>query len=104
MISTRRRSSAAYEQIEARIRALEATCESPDARLRQPRRARRRSANEPNFDADISDVIERKIEALLAHPSQFPVEDEDFLQQMRVNWRGDDGRYVEAFRRVIMFM
>ena len=61
-------------------------------------------ANEPNFDADISEVIERKIEALLAHPSQFPVEDEDFLQQMRVNWRGDDGRYVEAFRRVIMFM
>ena len=60
-------------------------------------------ANEPNFEADISDVIERKIDALIAHPSQFPVEDEGFLQQMRVNWRGDDGRYVEAFRRVIMF-
>jgi len=61
-------------------------------------------ANEPNFEADISDVIERKIDALIAHPSQFPVEDEGFLQQMRVNWRGDDGRYVEAFRRVIMFI
>lgn len=61
-------------------------------------------ANEPNFEADISNVIERKIGALLAHPSQFPVEDEGFLQQMRVNWRGDDGRYVEAFRRVIMFI
>jgi hypothetical protein len=38
------------EQIEARIRALEATCESPDTLLPKPRRARNRSANEPHFE------------------------------------------------------
>jgi hypothetical protein len=38
------------EQIEARIRALEATCESPGAILSPSRRAARSSAHEPQFE------------------------------------------------------
>ncbi len=59
-------------------------------------------ANEPNFHADISDVVETKIAALLAHTSQFP-SDDAFIQQMRTMWRDESGRSVEAFRRVVLF-
>jgi LmbE family N-acetylglucosaminyl deacetylase len=59
-------------------------------------------ANEPNFDVDISDLLELKIQALLAHPSQFPADDA-FIQQMRTFWREPDGRSLERFRRVVMF-
>lgn len=38
------------EQIELRIRALEADCGSTERLLHQPRRAKNRSANEPHFD------------------------------------------------------
>jgi transposase len=38
------------EQIEARILALEASCEPPDALLPQSRRTRNRSSNEPHFE------------------------------------------------------
>ncbi len=38
------------DQIEARIRALEATCESPRTPLPKPRRTRNRSSNEPHFE------------------------------------------------------
>ena len=38
------------EQIEARIRALEASCESPSTLLSAPRRAAHRGANEPAFE------------------------------------------------------
>ena len=57
--------------------------------------------NEPNFSVDITDVLETKIEALLAHRSQFP--DPGFAEQMREFWREDDGRSREQFRRVVMF-
>ena len=59
-------------------------------------------SNEPDLDVDISTVVEEKIAALLAHPSQFPGDD-DFIEQMRTFWRDDDGRYLERFRRVILF-
>jgi LmbE family N-acetylglucosaminyl deacetylase len=59
-------------------------------------------ANEPNFDVDISAVVETKIAALMAHPTQFP-EGDPFVQRMRDFWRDEDGRYVERFRRVVMF-
>ena len=59
-------------------------------------------ANETNFDVDITDVLELKIEALLAHPSQFPADD-GFIQQMRTHWRDPDGRSFERFRRVVLF-
>ncbi|MEX2375636.1 MAG: PIG-L deacetylase family protein [Dehalococcoidia bacterium] len=57
--------------------------------------------NEPNFSVDITDVLETKIEALLAHRSQFP--DPRFADQMRAFWREEDGRSREQFRRVVMF-
>lgn len=60
-------------------------------------------ANQPNFDVDISDVLELKIQALLAHPSQFPGDDA-FIQRMRTFWREPDGRSLERFRRVVMFI
>ena len=59
-------------------------------------------ANEPNFDVDISDILELKIQALLAHPSQFPTDDA-FITRMRTFWREPDGRSLERFRRVVMF-
>jgi LmbE family N-acetylglucosaminyl deacetylase len=59
-------------------------------------------ANEPNFRADITDVVETKMAALVAHRSQFP-EDASFLEQMRTFWRDEDGRSYEAFRRVVLF-
>jgi len=52
-----------------------------------------------NFDVDITDVIEKKVEALRAHRSQFS---EDFIQMVLERWRNEEGRYVESFRRVQM--
>jgi len=57
--------------------------------------------NEPNFSVDITEVLETKIEALLAHRSQFP--DPGFADQMRAFWREEDGRSREQFRRIVMF-
>ena len=59
-------------------------------------------ANEPNFSVDISAVIEQKVAALMAHDSQFGGES-DFVLQIRAHWQDDDGRYVERFRRIILF-
>src|SRR6266545_7064201 len=50
-----------------------------------------------NFEVDISEAIDVKIEALRAHVSQFSG---DFLARVRERWSRPDGRYVESFRRV----
>ena len=50
-----------------------------------------------NFEVDISEAIDVKIEALRAHTSQFFG---DFLERARERWSRPDGRYVESFRRV----
>jgi LmbE family N-acetylglucosaminyl deacetylase len=59
-------------------------------------------ANESNFEVDITEVVDMKIASLVAHDSQFDVNDE-FLKQMREFWSNEDGRYVEEFRRIILF-
>jgi LmbE family N-acetylglucosaminyl deacetylase len=59
-------------------------------------------SNAPNFHVEISEVVEQKIAALLAHESQFPP-DGGFIQQMRERWRDEDGGYRESFRRVVLF-
>jgi LmbE family N-acetylglucosaminyl deacetylase len=52
-----------------------------------------------NFDVDITDAIDLKVEALRAHESQFG---EDFIKMILERWKTEDGRYVESFRRVLM--
>lgn len=59
-----------------------------------------------NFDVDISDAVDAKIHALNAHVSQGLGGDDpesEFLKFVRERWRGDDGRYLERFRRVVLF-
>jgi LmbE family N-acetylglucosaminyl deacetylase len=52
-----------------------------------------------NFSVDITDVIETKTNALLAHRSQF---NSDFISMILERWKTPEGRYVESFRRVLM--
>jgi LmbE family N-acetylglucosaminyl deacetylase len=59
-----------------------------------------------NFDVDITNIVDNKIHALNAHVSQglgAENPDSDFLKFVRERWRGDDGRYNERFRRVVLF-
>jgi len=58
-------------------------------------------ANEPNFSVDVTAVMDRKIEAIRAHVSQFP--DPSTLEEMRVYWKEPDGRSLEQFRRVVLW-
>jgi len=57
------------------------------------------SSNQPNFDVDISAQVDLKIFALSAHVTQFGKQ-EDFATFSRERWKGEDGRYLERFRRL----
>lgn len=59
------------------------------------------NTNHPNFDVDIGGEVERKIEALTAHVTQFG-DREDFVQFAKERWRAEDGRYLERFRRIVL--
>jgi LmbE family N-acetylglucosaminyl deacetylase len=50
-----------------------------------------------NARVDIPAVIDRKVEALRAHGSQFS---DGFIEMMLGRWRTPEGRYFESFRRV----
>jgi len=52
-----------------------------------------------NFEVDITEVIDVKLQALAAHRSQFG---EDFVRTVLERWRTPEGRFVESFRRVTM--
>jgi LmbE family N-acetylglucosaminyl deacetylase len=52
-----------------------------------------------NFEVDITEVIETKIEALTLHKTQFG---EEFVRSALERWQNDAGRYVESFRRVTL--
>ncbi len=55
--------------------------------------------NQPNFIVDISSVVEKKIEGLKRHYSQFG--EGEFFDAERDNWwKDEEGRYVERFRRI----
>ncbi len=58
-------------------------------------------SDQPNFTVDITDIVETKIQALLRHTSQFG-EGGEFLKFVRERWKGEDGRYTERFRRVVL--
>lgn len=57
------------------------------------------SSNQPNFDVDISGMVDMKIFALSAHVTQFGKQ-EDFASFSRERWKSEDGRYLERFRRI----
>jgi LmbE family N-acetylglucosaminyl deacetylase len=57
------------------------------------------STNQPNFDIDISDDVDRKIHALSAHVTQFGNQ-QDFVNFVRERWKDEQGRYLERFRRI----
>lgn len=59
------------------------------------------NSNSPNFEVDISAVVDRKVHALEAHASQFGP-GADLAAFARERWRSEDGRYVERFRRVVL--
>jgi LmbE family N-acetylglucosaminyl deacetylase len=58
-------------------------------------------ANDSNVEVDISAVIDRKIEALMQHHSQFGHR-EDFVTFVRERWRDESGRYLERFQKVTL--
>ena len=53
-----------------------------------------------NFDVDITEVLETKFEALSKHATQIGEMEE--LRAADAFWRGEDGRYVERFRRIAL--
>jgi LmbE family N-acetylglucosaminyl deacetylase len=55
--------------------------------------------NQPTLDVDITDVMDRKVQALLLHQSQFGAR-EGFLQRMKERWADEDGRFREKFQVV----
>ena len=59
---------------------------------------------DPNYFVDVSDFIEKKADAILAHRSQVQSHDRDeLLKQMRERGRRPGGRgLVESFKRVHM--
>jgi len=59
------------------------------------------STNAPNHDLDISAVVDRKVDALMAHTTQFAAR-EDFVDFVRERWRDPEGRYLERFRRLTL--
>jgi LmbE family N-acetylglucosaminyl deacetylase len=60
------------------------------------------SSNEANFDVEITDFLDVKIEALLAHRSQFGNR-EEFINFVMERWKDDEGRSFERFRKVSLF-
>jgi LmbE family N-acetylglucosaminyl deacetylase len=55
------------------------------------------AAERTNYKVDITEVIDRKVEALMAHKSQF---EESFVRSMLERWRTEEGRYYESYRQV----
>jgi LmbE family N-acetylglucosaminyl deacetylase len=59
------------------------------------------TASDVNFEVDVTEVVETKIEALRQHASQFD-NFAEMEQRVRAFWREPDGRYLERFRRLVL--
>lgn len=57
------------------------------------------ASNQPNFEVDISEVVEQKIDALMHHMTQFAGR-EGFRESVKERWKNEAGRYTENFQRV----
>lgn len=57
------------------------------------------TASEINCEIDITDVMDKKLEALSKHKSQIADFDET-AERVRNFWKNEEGRYVERFRRI----
>ena len=60
------------------------------------------SMGQGNFSVDITDIVDLKFQALLEHKTQFG-DGTEFLRLVKERWRDESGRYLERFRRVVMF-
>lgn len=58
-------------------------------------------AKDANFEVDITDIVEQKVEALLEHVSQFGNR-ENFATFAKERWRNESGRYLETFQKVTL--
>jgi LmbE family N-acetylglucosaminyl deacetylase len=58
-------------------------------------------SDKANYSVDITDVIETKAKALLLHRTQF---EEEFVRRALDIWKTPEGRYMESFRRVQLWM
>lgn len=57
------------------------------------------TASDINFEVDISDAMDKKLEALSKHASQIADMDET-AERIKNFWKNEEGRYVERFRRI----
>jgi LmbE family N-acetylglucosaminyl deacetylase len=66
-----------------------------------PREVYIANAERPNHEVDITEVMERKVEAIRQHKSQL-TDPAGQLERVRQRAAREDGRYVESFRRIIL--
>lgn len=59
------------------------------------------TASEVNFEVDITEVLDVKLEALRQHRSQI-ADFEQTAERVKSFWREPDGRYLERFRRLVI--
>ena len=59
------------------------------------------TASDTNFEVDISEAIEVKLDALRKHESQI-ADFEEMKNRVTAFWRDPDGRFLERFRRIII--
>ncbi len=57
---------------------------------------------QPNFEVDVTDTWDLKIQALLCHRSQIH-DPEGLVERLRLRLQGEDGRFRERFRRIELF-
>src|SRR5687768_5600724 len=57
-------------------------------------------ADKPDYFVDVTDYIEQKVDAILAHKSQVQTQDRAEMMKRQTQRRDKKGRMVESFRRI----